>query len=103
MIQFIGKDLKYSLQEREKFLNRLFTLPDGHVLLQTCNRVELYWGDGFASTKIVRHLFRVVSGLESALIGETAIQGQVKQAYLKAKENNCLSSGLHRLFQNALR
>ena len=103
MIELHGKDLQYSLVEREKYLYSTIEFPENYVLLRTCNRVELYSGDGSISSIITGHLFRVVSGLESALIGETAIQGQVKEAYRNAINNNTISPGLHKLFQNALR
>jgi len=74
-----------------------------HVLLQTCNRIEVYAGEGEIAESTVRHLFRVVSGLESGLPGESAIQGQVKTAYEAARERYSLSPALHRLFQQALR
>lgn len=51
---------------------------------------------------MARHLFRVVSGLESAIIGERAVQGQVKEAYYTAKAQRPLTAELHRLFQSAL-
>jgi glutamyl-tRNA reductase len=72
-------------------------------LIRTCNRLEIYKGDGHVDESIVRHLFRVVSGLESGLIGETSIQNQVKNAYLHAANTHKLSSSLHRLFQNGLK
>jgi glutamyl-tRNA reductase len=102
MIRLLNRDLQYSLAERENFILNLKKMPEKYVLLQTCNRVELYMGEGDADHKISNHLFRVVSGLESALIGETAIQGQVKQAYLKSINEKKISRGLHQLFQNAL-
>lgn len=73
-----------------------------HVLLRTCNRTELYWGDGAVSDDVVRHVFRVASGLESALVGERAIQGQIKQAYAEALSKYKLSPTLNRLFQSAM-
>lgn len=84
---------------------RLFQFPVNtpHVLLKTCNRVEIYTGSGEISRETVRHLFRVVSGLESGITGESAIQGQVKLAYEEAKSTHDLSASLHRLFQQALR
>ena len=80
------------------------------VLLSTCNRVEVYGvtpkvngnvhrlfqqlstgGVDFTphlyikeGAEAVEHLFSVVSGLDSMVIGETEITGQVKQAYLGA-------------------
>jgi len=51
---------------------------------------------------ITGHLFRVVSGLESTIIGETAIVNQVKQAYRDAAERTPLDKSLHKLFQTAL-
>lgn len=73
-----------------------------HVLLQTCNRIEYYYGDAEVPQEIARHLFRVTSGLESAIIGERAIQGQVREAYMAASKKYLLPSSLHRLFQMAL-
>jgi glutamyl-tRNA reductase len=64
--------------------------------------MELYWGDGIAPENIVRHLYRVASGLESALLGERAIQGQLKTAYRYALDKYRLSSSLNRLFQTAI-
>ncbi|MCP4050941.1 MAG: glutamyl-tRNA reductase [bacterium] len=104
MIKLISKDTKSDLVERERYLTGLKdTLPDKHVLLQTCNRVEVYSGEKDIPVKIARHLFRVVSGLESTFTGETAIQAQVKNAYLASIKKGTVSSGLHKLFQSALR
>ncbi|GBR72714.1 glutamyl-tRNA reductase [Candidatus Termititenax aidoneus] len=102
MITCQGRDLKFSLAERELFLQTLRPYPEQYVALFTCDRAELYTGSGPAPRAVAGHLFRVVSGLESALLGETAIQGQVKQAYLAAQTRG-LSAEMHRLFQNALR
>lgn len=103
MISLYSNHQSTSLTEREKFFSTLkpmFLRPG--VLLQTCNRVEFYEGEGEIPTDIVRHLFRVVSGLESSLIGEIAIQGQVKTAYIQASGKYKLSKSLHQLFQSAL-
>ncbi|WP_042367606.1 glutamyl-tRNA reductase [Bacteroides neonati] len=93
----------YTLAEREN-LSATIKLDQSvpHVLLATCNRVEVYWGEGEIPDKLARHLFRVASGLESSLIGERAIQGQLKQAYVQAARNYSLSSSLNRLFQTAI-
>jgi glutamyl-tRNA reductase len=48
-----------------------------------------------------RHLFRVASGLDSLIIGEPQIQGQVSSAY-HAGDARALGPVLHRLFQSAL-
>ncbi len=103
MIKLLSRDLRHSQKEREAFILNLERKPEKYVLLQTCNRIELYMGEGDVDYMIPNHLFRVVSGLESALIGETAIQGQVKQAYLTSIKEKKVSRSLHLLFQNALR
>jgi len=72
------------------------------VLLNTCKRQEFYSASEAKSPKIVRHLFRVVSGLESPFVGDQHIQAQVKNAYLLAAEKYELDSSLHSLFQKAL-
>ena len=99
------------------------------VLLSTCNRTEVYFSsEDLASThsyllNILRrhfdenfdqklysyfgqnclaHLCRVTTGLDSALIAETEIQGQVKNSYEHAQEHSKLPYELHYLFQKAL-
>lgn len=92
-----------TLAEREKFFkefNRDGVGPS--VFLQTCNRVELYYGDGDIPDGVARHLFRVVCGLESAITGEKAVQGQVKDAYLAARNSQKLPAEMHKLFESAL-
>lgn len=105
MIQYISKSqINTSLIDRESFFKaNNFPAHEPHVLLQTCDRIEIYWGRGEVPAHVAQHLFRVVSGLESSLIGETAIQGQVKLAYQAATQKYKLSASLHKLFQNALR
>jgi len=101
-----------------------------YILLSTCNRTELYFhSDDLAMThtyllnairermeeefehKIYSyfgidcffHLARVTAGVDSALIGETEIQGQVKRAYEMAHSYRTLAPELHFLFQKCLK
>jgi glutamyl-tRNA reductase len=50
----------------------------------------------------VEHLFRVSTGLDSMLIGEAEILGQVKDAYVAATQAKSLGRTLHRLFREAI-
>lgn len=98
------------------------------VLVSTCNRVEVYgvspWIKGNVhslfqvlsnsdfdfsphlyvkeGTEAVRHLFQVVSGLDSMVIGETEITGQIKQSYLAAQGLRLTGPVTNRWFQTAL-
>ncbi len=51
----------------------------------------------------IEHLFRVATGLDSMLIGEAEILGQVKDAYVQAQHAKSLGKILHRLFRDALK
>ncbi|MGI8603889.1 MAG: glutamyl-tRNA reductase [Verrucomicrobiales bacterium] len=97
------------------------------VLLSTCNRVEVYAAGrepgvvvsflerhfqlGPDAAKLyqhreldtLRHLFRVVSGLDSMVLGETEIFGQVKTAYADAQQTGTTGRTLNKLFQHAFR
>jgi glutamyl-tRNA reductase len=102
------------------------------VLLSTCNRIELYLAadedidldaarrtlcslkpaapadharDAYLKMNeaAVEHLFRVASGLDSLLPGETQIIGQIKSAYQTAMAAGRTGATLNRLFQRALR
>lgn len=50
----------------------------------------------------VEHLFQVATGLDSMLIGEPEILGQVKDAYMQAQKAQALGKTLHVLFREAL-
>jgi glutamyl-tRNA reductase len=103
---------------------------DEAVALSTCNRSEVYLvagdpraagavaadslariagvelGDALGSLHGVdaaRHLFRVTAGLESMVIGEAEVQGQVRRAYELALSQGTSGPISNRLFQDALR
>lgn len=51
----------------------------------------------------VGHLFAVAAGLESAVVGEEEIAGQVRRAHIRARELDAVTDHLERLFQAATR
>jgi glutamyl-tRNA reductase len=57
----------------------------------------------FADAGAARHLFTVVSGLESAVVGEREITGQVRRALNEARDADVVSGSLVRLFEAAAR
>ena len=102
------------------------------LLLTTCNRVEVYGASEkrvstdeiarclareiekdahqyapafyrYEDEKCVQHLFRVASGLDSMVVGESEILGQAKKAYEAARSSQTAGPYLHRLFQRAFR
>ena len=100
------------------------------VIINTCNRVEIYGVGAHASVRarviaafcerrriglvefeqvslslagraVVQHLMEVASGLDSQMIGENEIFGQVKQAFLAAQGRGSTGPLLNRLFQKS--
>lgn len=106
---------------------------DERVVLSTCNRTEIYGvardlSEDIRKTKTllseyssldvslfedklyllkqpnsVEHLFSVASGLDSMVVGETEIIGQVKEAYLLAHQHGQTGKVLNTLFQRSLK
>src|ERR1700693_1941320 len=97
------------------------------VILSTCNRTEVYWsgpasgaelsqwlerhhGNNLAlaaslyihqDSRAVEHAFSVASGLDSMVLGEAQILGQLKDAYRVAQETGSTGPALNKLFQAA--
>lgn len=56
----------------------------------------------FCGERAVHHLFKVTAGLDSVVLGEDQILGQVKQAYLQAQEQECCQAVFHTMFRLAI-
>lgn len=110
---------------------RAHGLADEAVVLSTCNRVELYaatsqesgqalpllrqfliksrcYGEpiadeiyGLAEPQSLHHLFKVAAGLDSMVLGETEILGQLKKAYDLALQGGHTGPRLNKAFQKA--
>ena len=106
---------------------------EGAVIVSTCNRLEFYLVlkqnvqpfaivNGFffekkkisvkqnqnlfyiySGTEVASHLFKVITGLDSMLLGEYQVQGQIKEAYSLACSQKSADKILHKLFHAAFR
>ncbi|MFP5460332.1 MAG: glutamyl-tRNA reductase, partial [Gammaproteobacteria bacterium] len=125
-VSFPGDGIRDALADLGSRLRRL--VPE-QAILSTCNRTEIYCatpepGDArsalteWLSTRqglpggqldshlyalpgdeAVRHAFRVAAGLDSMVIGEPQILGQMKEAMRVAHDAGALGAHLHQLFQ----
>ncbi|MEB2793785.1 MAG: NAD(P)-binding domain-containing protein [Caldisphaeraceae archaeon] len=105
---------------KERVYKELYSIVNGLAVLNTCNRFEVYldvYTESVASNEllklmgsyhssfhkyngieVVRHLFRVSSGLESAILGENEILSQVKESWEESKSKGLTSKLIDSLF-----
>jgi glutamyl-tRNA reductase len=125
----IREQVVFAGDEVGQALSRLTDIEgvDEAVLLSTCNRTEFYvvtsdggrerlqhWlhddrnlDQGFADSlftlegeEAIRHIFRVACGLDSMVLGEPQILGQLKEAYREAQQAGAAGKQLSRLLQH---
>lgn len=90
-------ELYLSVEQQVDLQERLVRwLCDYHKLNEDDVRNSLYWHQDNAA---VSHLMRVASGLDSLVLGEPQILGQVKKAFADSQRGHALSSELERMFQ----
>lgn len=119
---YIREKIAFSQEEKTSFLK------NNMVIVSTCNRVEIYF-TGYKINDIAKqicefknidynefknyinvydgdggilHLYRVASGLESKILGEDEILGQVKDAYYFSHENVELDYEINTVFKGAV-
>jgi glutamyl-tRNA reductase len=120
-------------EEIPSLLQQLKRTVDEAVVVSTCNRTEVYavtkrtdipinyYKDllinfksaadavshenffGLSSCTASRQLFRVATGVDSSVIGDMQILGQVREAYEIARKHGSVGKILHQLFQRALK
>ena len=129
----IRKQFSFDREQTRRFLSRMKEEPGvwGSVLVSTCNRTEVYFsgerkavdavqellaGEKAADIRLLRrffriyqgqkaaeHLFRVTGGLDSMVLGEDEILGQIRTAYNTAREEQSADYYINALFQRALK
>ena len=127
----IREKVAFAPEQMSQALSQLQKLPvvNESVIVSTCNRTEIYCETGqqdieeitaWLSTfhglsanelnpylyqhddhEVANHLFRVASGLDSLVLGEPQILGQLKTSYDQARQDNSINSVLDRLFQHS--
>ena len=127
----IREKVAFAPEQMSQALSELQSLPavNESVIVSTCNRTEIYCETGqqdideitaWLSTfhgvsadelvpylyqhddqNVATHLFRVASGLDSLVLGEPQILGQLKTSYDQARQDNSVNSVLDRLFQHS--
>ncbi len=127
-VSFPGDGLRDALADMRERLRTL--VPEG-AILSTCNRTEIYCAtpqpadvtpavsewlsqrQGLVASQLsshlyvlpgneaVRHAFRVAAGLDSMVLGEPQILGQMKEAVRVAHDAGALGTHLHQLFQRS--
>lgn len=122
----------FTTEERQQLLHQIRQTEgiEGAVLVSTCNRTEVYFSGKkeavetlehllaeekqtdirmlrkyyrfYFGEKAMQHLFFVMSGLDSMVLGEDEILGQMREAYKAACSEKCVDYYLNTVFQRAL-
>ncbi len=127
----IREKVAFAPEQMSQALHELQDIPaiNESVIVSTCNRTEIYCDASSDCSEVIthwltahhginengltpyiyqhneqevaRHLFRVASGLDSMVLGEPQILGQLKESYEKARGGNAVNAILDRLFQHS--
>ena len=127
----IREKVAFAPEQMRQALHQLQDIPavNESVIVSTCNRTEIYCDTSsdcsdtivhwltahhglneqgltpyiyqHCDEEVARHLFRVASGLDSMVLGEPQILGQLKESYEQARGGNAVNSILDRLFQHS--
>ena len=127
----IREKVAFAPEQMSQALHELQDIPaiNESVIVSTCNRTEIYCDASSDCSEVIahwltahhginengltpyiyqhseqevaRHLFRVASGLDSMVLGEPQILGQLKDSYEKARGGNTVNAILDRLFQHS--
>jgi glutamyl-tRNA reductase len=127
----IREKVAFGPEQVSHALHELQDIPaiNESVIVSTCNRTEIYCDTSSDCSEVIthwlsthhglndqglepyiyqhsdqevaRHLFRVASGLDSMVLGEPQILGQLKDSYDQARGDNSVNSILDRLFQHS--
>jgi len=91
----------YSVVEDEAARGRVLDLlAEDRGVERASLEQDTYW---LTDAEAVRHLYRVAASLDSMVVGEGQILGQVREAYRAATEERCAGQILNRLFHTSLR
>ncbi len=130
----VREAIALSDKQKKRLMSDIIELPHckGVVILNTCNRCEIYTCTEKPEDAIrqiqdrldshsdmqeeleehiyfhegengILHLFRVASGLDSMVKGEPQILGQVKEAYEFSCEEGCCNTTMHEIFKRGIR
>ena len=124
----IREKLTIKASEKNRILRELNDVFEEVVIINTCNRTEIYftydkyresilykifdvmkWDINLIeyvfcsrSSRAYKHLFELVSGFHSKIVGEEQILGQVRNAYIDSCNTQTIGGELGRLFQDAI-
>lgn len=90
----VGREVDELYSELIRYLAEMGNIADPHRLIPHLYR--------HSDTGAVEHLFRVACGLDSMVIGETQILGQVRDAYLNSDSAGTVGKVFHQLFEQAI-